>query len=212
MKTKINIFIFRLFYIAIVCVYSFAVGIGVAMGFDAGVSLLPSLVALAYFFTVIPAILLGLLPLNKILSPPLILKIWYFWIILLLCIYTVFSVKSNHKSKMLSQKIGPSGELCVYQRSNNVNDKVWVEMAFPKIDFEKRPRVPMEHKGRRCRNYATRTEYAVLIRAYDANISTNAMSPTIEAKLYPNKKTCVGIYPSALEKSLWEVKNEECNR
>ena len=80
----------RIVYLCAVLFVAFWIGIAVAMGFDAGVSLGASLFAFLYLFTFIPASLLSVIPLSKLVKPPLVLKVWYWWVALLSGVYAIF--------------------------------------------------------------------------------------------------------------------------
>lgn len=82
MKLLLSVAI-RIPLIGIVLFYGFWVGIPVAMGFDAGYSAGALLIASAYLITFVPAALLLMSPISVIFHPPLLVRIWYWWVALL---------------------------------------------------------------------------------------------------------------------------------
>lgn len=83
MQTVVSV-IFRLLYFVFVLYATVIFGIPIGMGFDTGINLTAIIATFLYLFTFIPALGLAFTPVKRIKSPPLILKIWYSWLLFIL--------------------------------------------------------------------------------------------------------------------------------
>jgi hypothetical protein len=73
-------------------IFAFFIGIAVAMGFDSGISWTAILVAIVYLIIFLPVIIVIFLPLELIINPRGLLKIWYIFVVTILS--TVFLIMS----------------------------------------------------------------------------------------------------------------------
>lgn len=77
--------------------FAFFIGIAVAMGFDSGISWTAILIAIVYLITFLPVIIVIFLPLELIINPRGLLKIWYIFVITIFSsvffIMSIFDIK-----------------------------------------------------------------------------------------------------------------------
>ena len=182
-------------------------GVGVAMGFDAGISLFPSLIAFLYLFTFIPALLLCLIPLSKLTKPPFILKVWYWWIALFAAGYAILWVLNF--SKIL---VGASTELL----SRTFNNKSYVTICRQVVDS--RPDdyvgIGIGNKHQSVRLNARTVRYCSTESISNAPFQVLLGDPQnprvlLDIPVTGGEKTCVGLSPHGTE---WTARVIDCGR
>jgi len=77
--------IFRLAYLSAVGLAAFLIGIFTFTG-HGGTTLFRFTLASIYLLTFVPAFIVGVLPIQTLVSPPLILKVWFYFIGLLITV------------------------------------------------------------------------------------------------------------------------------
>jgi hypothetical protein len=200
-------FAIRFFYVSFVCFLAFWIGIAVAMGFDAGGSIFAYSIAAVYLFTFLPAILLGILPESTIFHPPSLLRIWYWWLVLLAGLFFLFQIIGNFSlMSALVRDIGKgstSTNVCFVVSKTTPNEAVWIDLASPNIEFRKMGGVPLTSK-QWCGNF----DYSLSpmkIRAYSAtneNLRRNHAdaidnpSNVISIDLQSSANICIEVIPA----------------
>jgi len=77
--------IFRLAYLSAVGLAAFLIGIFTFTG-HGGSTLFRAALASIYLLTFVPAFIVGVLPIQTLVSPPLILRVWFYFIGLLIIV------------------------------------------------------------------------------------------------------------------------------
>lgn len=182
-------------------------GIGVGMGFDAGIGLFPSLVAILYLFTFIPALLLCFMPLSKLTKPPLVVKVWYWWIVLLSAIWAILF--AFNFSKILTM-----ASIEIFDRT--VNNKNYVTICRQVVDSQ-----PDDYVGigignnhRSVRLSARTVRYCSTESILNAPFQVLLGDPQnprvlLDIPVTGGEKTCVGLSPHGTE---WTARVIDCGR
>lgn len=132
MKTAIVILVsiaIRIVYVCAVGLFAARIGVGVAMGFDSGASASALALAGAYLLTFVPALVLGFLPSNLITRPPLPLKVWYGWVVVLIGGFALYGTYYRASDFVKSASSVPHGTVCIY--ISNPNQPVGVIRLGP---------------------------------------------------------------------------------
>jgi hypothetical protein len=194
--------ILRLVYVAGVLFVAGWLGIGVAMGFDAGVSAGPLFVVGVYLITFVPALLLAVLPLSVLTRPPFVLKVWYGWAILLLtslAAYRAYHFFSSVVHMVTADPSKKSGAVCLYVA--NPEGAVWVDLKITGGEFHRVRQIPLTATNSWCINW-TPSQKPMLFRFYSAterNMSGRhaseddlaTASKPVSVTVAPGSKTCI---------------------
>ena len=96
--------------------YAFWIGVGLGMGFDSGVNFPAVLLSSAYLLTVIPIFfILFFVPARIIFKPPLILKMWYGWlgVVVITSVFATGYVIDKTRSRFSTFTPGKATVVCV---------------------------------------------------------------------------------------------------
>lgn len=113
------------------------------MGFDAGFNIPAILLATLYLLTLIPALLLSVVPKSIITHPPFLLKVWYWWIALVVSvilafkIYYVIKTMIGASSEVADQIIHSKnyGTICLQIIEADLGTDVWYGIGSSKAGF-----------------------------------------------------------------------------
>lgn len=214
---------FRVVYFIGALLFSLSFGVGVAMGFDSGINTGSVLLAFLYFFTCIPALILAFIPASILTRPPLILKVWYWWIGILLVIYGITLVYHYSKGSIaLTDEIihGPKhGTICISLKDQD--SLAWIDISSPKIDFERDGHQPLTSSSVRCHNYGLHMTpisiraYSVTRRNRDNHRATPDDNPSSPMAIHfgRGEKVCVGVFSSNTPSGpTWITRTIDCKR
>lgn len=186
------------------------------MGFDAGVSPFATAIAIAYLLTVIPAIIIGLLPLKVLRSPPLLLKTWYYWLAIIAISFVIFSIYSTINKLINYKEPEKSGELCVKTKISS-NENIWVQLSTIGMEFSPFFDRPLNTGEYFCS--WVKLKHQPTLRAYLSDTS-KANSPVpvdvllskeLSVPLKWNGKSCIEIYRSDSHESGLELRHTSCD-
>jgi len=194
--------ILRLVYAAGVLFVAGWLGIGVAMGFDAGVSAGPLFVVGVYLVTFVPALLLAVLPVAVLTKPPFVLKVWYGWAILLLTslvAYRAYHLVSSVVHMVTADPSKKAGAVCLYVE--NTEEAVWVDLKITGGEFDRFRQIPLTATNSWCTNWAP-SQKPMLFRFYSAternmlggHASEDDLataSKPVSVTVTPESKTCI---------------------
>lgn len=196
--------ILRLTYVAGLLFVAGWLGIGVAMGFDAGVSSGALVVAGVYLATFVPALLLAVLPVSVLTKPPLVLKVWYGWAILLITVivaYRAYYFVSSMVHLVTADPSKKSGAICLYVA--NPEGAVWADLQISGSEFHRFRQNVLAAKNSWCTNWAP-SQKPMLFRFYGAterNMSGQhaseedlaTASKPVSVTATPGSKTCISV-------------------
>lgn len=196
--------ILRLVYAAGVLYVAGWLGIGVAMGFDAGASTGALVVAGVYLITFVPALFLAVLPVSVLARPPLVLKVWYGWAILLLASLAAiraYYFVSSVVHMVTADPSKKSGAVCLYVV--DPEGAVWVDLKVSGGAFQRFGQNALTVKNSRCSNW-TPSQEPMLFRFYEAterNMSGQhaseedlaTASKPVSVIATPGSKTCISV-------------------
>jgi hypothetical protein len=206
----------RAVYFCAVAFVAFWLGIGVAMGFDAGVNIVASLLAFLYLLTFIPALLLSITPLSIITRPPFLLKAWYWWVAFLLSILLAFKIYFFSKimigasSEITDQIIHSSnyGTICRQVIDAEPGTNVWFGIGSLKNGFSRESAM----QGTQFCSKVTLSKSPFQVLLGDPQHPTVALDIPITG----GGKTCIGLTPLSKGASPqgidWSAKVISCTR
>ncbi|NWG38609.1 MAG: hypothetical protein HXY27_01380 [Hydrogenophilaceae bacterium] len=197
----------RVAYAYYLALFAAGLSIGIGLAFDSGTSTPALTLAGLYLFTFIPALLLALLPISVITKPPLPIKIWYGWIVLLasgLGLYGTYYWTSGMIKAALTE---PHGTVCFVM--SNPEQAVWIDIQTSEKVFHRFNSNSLSRSW--CSNWEA-SHAPMQFRFYSAtkqnfngdhasNDDLNTVSETMSVKVTPNSKTCIRLALGALENS-----------